>query len=84
MRPLYVRDDSKSWAGIFSASTARCTGPDGRPSALLLTKAGAARYLGVSLNKLDALIADGRIATCQLDGRVRIKRAMLDAFAASL
>jgi excisionase family DNA binding protein len=51
---------------------------------LTISAAAAARKLGLGKAKTLALIHDGRLPAKQLDGRIRVRLADLDAFLASL
>jgi excisionase family DNA binding protein len=51
---------------------------------LTISAAAAARRLGLGKAKTLALIHDGRLPAKQLDGRIRVRLADLDAFLASL
>ena len=52
--------------------------------ALTTSAAGAARKLGLGKAKTLALIHDGRLPAKQLDGRIRVRLADLDAFITNL
>lgn len=48
---------------------------------ILNPKKEAARLLGISVRKLDYLIADGRLRASRIDGRVLLHRDELERFA---
>lgn len=48
---------------------------------LLYPKREAARMLGISVRKLDYLIAQGRLSVSRIDGRVLVARCELERFA---
>ena len=55
--------------------------PVGETPRLLFPKREAARMLGISVRKLDYLIAQGRLSVSRIDGRVLVARWELERFA---